>query len=336
MKKNYLCAFFILVGTMTVHTAAPATVYNNSALTIFDAIGHVEAALIDFTYPLDSRQTNCGWQDKECRIFKQTLIIEGKTFGGIAHFTSDKNTGFDATRMGLGTGIKGYINPNLTVGGRFTRSLTDTRDDRTYSNVATNSLTAFAEYLAANDFFVNTGVGVGHAKWSGDRIVNGLVYNPLNYDTEIFTAQATTGTTLKYKSLFATPHAGVRYLYVYSEKHDDAAGQQFDRWSNGMLTGMAGVRLGAEFIRYDFTIRPGLFAAAGYDAISNGADTIRTDLNDGTYYYTPIDIPPPFAFNTGAGISVTGSSFVLNFDYRLDSRNNFLSHTLMLNFKVGF
>ncbi|MDR1360890.1 MAG: autotransporter domain-containing protein [Rickettsiales bacterium] len=309
--------------------------YNESPITIFETLQHLEDSFANIALPLDSRKTDCVWENGRCFIKKTGLIISARLFGGISDFTSEYNGDFSTKRSGINISASGYVAPNITLGVGYTRTTTDTDDKRIYTDATTNSVSAFAKYLSPGGIFINGGASIGQTNWTNDKFVSGIE-DDSEYDSDFYAAEILIGKKISSGKIFATPYVGARWINVKSGMHTDDAVQTFNEWSYNALTGMANLRIGGDFIRGDFLFAPNVFIGGSYDAMRGGSNVISATLSNGAEYFIPVESPDPAALNAGLGLAMTGEIFVAGLEYRLDSRQNFMSHTVSANFRMKF
>lgn len=308
--------------------------FNSSAISLFEINSHINQAFSVIQKPIVSRRSTCTNNLTECDK-KKNLIIDGQVFGAFAEYDSNQNGSFKTRNTGFNVSAKGFVSDGWQVGIAYTRGMTDTSDNKVYTDAVSNSITLFTEYLAKNGIFMNFGLNGGHTSWTADKNLAGISDNSA-YDTDFIAGQMTAGMRLDKGRFGMTPSIGVRYLRVMSDKYIDAAAQEFSKWWYNYLTGFAGVNLAFDFIGSDFVVRPSLDIGASYDAISNGTNDLNVELINFSSYQIPIESPDRTSISTGLGLSVYGANFVAELKYRLDYRENYTSHTGMMGLKIAF
>lgn len=309
--------------------------YNDSALTLYEVSHHADMAYSVIANPLSARRSTCPLNVPGCGGADKTLVVDGVVSAASTSFDSNKNADFDTNNTSVSVRAKGYVADGFAFGVGYTRTMTDTHDNRVYTDATSNSITIFSEYLDKSGLFINMGINGGHTSWDVDKTVAG-VENDGVYDTDFYSGQINGGIQIAAGNFVITPGAGVRYLRMKTERHIDAAAQSFDKWWYNTMTAMGGVRAGFDFIGSDFVIRPSVSVGGGYDVISHGNDRINVKLINGQAYDIPVDAPHRAYFAGGAGIGVYGASFAVLLDYKLDLRSDYAAHTGMLNLKIAF
>lgn len=309
--------------------------YNETPLIIFNTLQYVNAAFASIARPLESRRTDCVWEDGKCNVQKQSVIIDGRIFGNVSSFDSEFNGNFDTRTGGVSIGARGYLSKGFVVGVSYARALTDTKNNAVYVDATTNSVTAFAKYLSTGGVFINGGVNIGKTSWTTDKSVAGI-QTPKDYDSEFLSGQLMTGVKVDRGPVFIVPQFGARYVYLTSEKHTDAVVQTFKEWHRNTLSGIADVQFGTEFMGNDFSFRPSILLGGSYDMLSNGSNDVQVQLINGSTYFIPVDVPNKAAFNAGIGLDFNGPMFSVCVNYKLDFRKDFMAHTAMASLKLSF
>lgn len=309
--------------------------YNDTALGLFETNQHLDRAFSAVSTPLSARRGRCVPNLGMCPGDVQTLVIDGQVFASFSDFDSHHNGDFKTRNTGVSIRAKGYVADGWTFGVAYTRTMTDTRDNRVYTDATSNSITLFSQYLGKHGLFINSGINGGHTTWNADKTMAGIVNNSA-YDTEFFAGQINAGIQLSRGRFSLAPQVGARYAYVSSDRRIDGAAQEFDKWWHNTLTAMAGVDGGFDFIGDDFVIRPTVKIGGSYDAISHGTDAVGVRVVSGHTYAVPIEVPHRAALNSGIGLNVYGASFMVGVNYQLDVRSDYVSHTAMANVKIAF
>jgi len=309
--------------------------YNDTAFGIFEITQHVNMAFSVADTPLAARRSQCPWNVPGCSGDRHTLLVDGQVFATYNDYDSRQNGDFKTHNTGVSVRASGYVSDGMTFGVSYTRTMTDTRDNRVYTDATSNSITLYSNYLAKNGFFINAALNGGHTSWDADKTIAGVKDNNL-YDTDFYAGQISAGMQMPRGRITLTPQLGVKYIRLTADKHTDAAAQEYEKWWYNTLTGMAGVRVGFDFIGTNYVVRPNIIAGGSYDLLSHGSDHISVRVVSGQSYNIPVEIPHRSAFNTGAGLTVYGQNFSVGADYKLDVRKDYVSHTAMVNLKIAF
>jgi len=298
--------------------------YNDTSMMMHTAIQHTDMVYSPLTDAVFSRRTA-----------NRNIVIGGGLLGAMADYDSNSNSDFKTRTTGATVRARGYVTDGFSLGVGYARTTTETRDTLVDTDAATNSITAFAQYLSPGGFFVGTGLNAGRITWKNDKSVAGVVDDSA-YNTDFYSGQFITGVQIGRNRIMVTPHAGVRYLRMTSDSYIDAAAQNFEKWFYGALTTTAGVRAAMNFTAGGLYIRPEVMVGGGYDVISNGTSELGVRVASGAMYDMPVSHPGRTLLNAGAGISVGLSWGQISVRYRMDSRSDYMSHTGMVDLKFVF
>lgn len=309
--------------------------YNDSAITLYEVTQHIDMAYSAIAAPLAAQRSSCPFNVPGCGRVRRTLVVDGAVSAASTDFDSHHNGDFKTHNTGVSVRAKGYVSDGFAFGVGYTRTMTDTHDNKVYTDATSNSVTLFTQYLSGGGFFMNAGLNAGHTSWDVDKTIAG-VGDDGAYDTDFYSGQINGGIQFGFGRFTMTPQIGARYIHIKTERHIDAAAQAFDKWWRNMLTAMGGLRGGFDFIGSDFVVRPSIYVGGAYDAISHGNDHIRVQVINGQSYDIPVEAQSRTSFAGGAGIGVYGASFAVLLDYKLDLRSDYASHTGMVNLKIAF
>lgn len=309
--------------------------FNDSALTLFEISQHTDMAYSVASVPLVSRRRNCAWNVPACYAQNRALVVDGMVSAGTADFDSKHNGDFTTNNTSVSVRAKGYVADGFVFGVGYTRTMTDTKDNKVYTDATSNSITLFLQYLSEDGVFVNTAINGGHTAWDVDKTIASIGDNGA-YDTDFYSGQMVGGINFAAGRFTITPQVGARYLRMKTERHVDPAAQSFDKWWYNTLTAQAEIRAGFDFLGPDFVVRPNISLGGGYDIISHGNDEIQVQVASGQTYNIPVEAPKRTAFNGGLGIGVYGSAFAISLDYKMDVRSDYMAHTGMVNLKIAF
>ena len=309
--------------------------FNSTAISLFETRHHINQAFDVISSPMIARRNKCVRNLTECTSTRKNIVIGGQVFGAFADYDSNYNGDFKTRNTGFYVNAKGAISDGWQIGLSYTRSLTDTKDDKVYTDATSNSITMFSEYLANNGFFINMGINGGHTTWASDKTIAG-VSDDSSYDTEFLSGQVNTGFRMYRGRITMVPQIGVRYSIIGADEYTDAVAQSFDSWWYNSLTGFMSLNIGFDFIGSDFIIRPDLRIGGSYDAINRGTQDLRVQLINGAIYDIPIEKPNRTALNAGASLNVYGEIYSAGISYMFDMRSGYISNTLMANLKIAF
>ncbi len=298
--------------------------YNDSALTLYQTDAHLENALsVVRNAPIRRASSN------------QVLLIDGDIYGAFDEYDNSQNADFKTRTIGGAIRARGFITDGFAFGIQYATGHTETRHNRFSINGTSNSITIFTQYISKLGLFMNMGINGGTTRWESDKRVAGVPDDGA-YNTDFWAGEISMGAVMQRGGFSLTPQIGVQYAHASSDQHVDAAAQTFEKWWYNYLTGTASVRVGYDFIMKDMIVRPTLFAGGSYDAISNGTDNVRVNVISGDTYFIPVDAPHRAAINAGIGVQMMGKTMSGGLDYRLDGRNDYISHTVRANAKFIF
>ncbi len=296
---------------------------NDTAITLFETNRHIDTAMTPVATPMRPR------------FETQRFLVDAAVFGATNDYDSNENANFKTNTTGVAVSAQIYLADSTQIGVEYTRSMTDTKDDKVYTDAVTNSLTLFAQYHARPGWFLNGAANIGKTRWANDKTIAG-VKDSGDYDTEFLAGQISGGIQLSRGPIVITPQIGARYTYVRSDRHIDGAAQSFEKWFFNTLAARAGVEFAYDFVGPDFRLRPMVRIGGGYDALRHGSDFVRVHVLSGQYYDTPIDAPSRFALDTGVGLRFYGPMFSAGLEYRLDLRQDYINHNGWLTLKIAF
>ncbi len=309
--------------------------YNDTAFGIYEVGQHVDMSFSVIDGPMVSRRSKCAWNVPGCSDVNHTLIVDGQVFAQFNDYDSKNNADFKTKNTGVAIRAKGYVADGWAFGVEYTRTMTDTKNNRVYTDATSNSITLFSQYLAENGIFINTGINGGHTSWSADKSIAGVKNDNL-YDTDFYAGEINAGMRMLRGRITLTPQLGVKYIRLTADKHLDGAAQEYQKWWYNTLTGMVGARAGYDFIGGNYVIQPNLLVGGSYDMLSHGTHDISVRVISGQTYNIPVEIPHRAAMNAGLGVNVYGHNFAASVNYKLDTRKDYIAHTAMVNLKIAF
>lgn len=123
---------------------------------------------------------------------------------------------------------------------------------------------------------------------------------------------------------------------MVSEKHADAAAQNFKKWWYNTLSINGGLRAGITFGAAGILIQPTVHVGAGYDVIHNGTDHVATRLITGESYNMPVHSPERTELRAGGEIGLYMSQVSATAGYTLHSRSDYIAHEIKAILKIAF
>ncbi len=310
--------------------------YNDTALVQYQTLMNVDVIGNVVKTPLVARRNRCVGNGRWCNLGQQTMNVN---VGGVVKYsTVDKhknNVDFKARNTGARIDVSGYLNDGLQVGVVYLNAETNTRKTPVNIDAKTNGLMLYSKYLSQSGAFVNVGVNGGQINWAADKVIAGI-QNVSDYDTDYVAGMINMGVKAEYDSIFVVPQFGVDYVRMMSEKHIDAAAQEFQKWWYNTLTGRFNLKMGLSWMADWFVVRPNINMGVGYDFISHGSDAIGVRVLSGQSYFVPVNTPNRLSVIGGAGVGVYAEWLGIELDYELDWRSDYVAHTGRLNLRLTF
>lgn len=298
--------------------------YNQSDLTQCQVRQNVSVANANVLAPLEGRKGRLG-----------DIDISVVPMGWYSEYEKGKNSDFKTRNMGVRVDASGFITDGFALGMSYARINTNTRRTAIYSDATSDIITLFSKYLSESGLFLNIGIDAGQINWTDDKAIAGIK-NSSAFDTDFVAGQINTGIQFNQGRFYLVPQIGTKYIRLKSDKHIDAAAQEFEKWWYNTLTGVFDVDIGFDVFAQGFLFRPIMKMGIEYDFLTNGTDNISVRVLGGNMYYVPINTPHRMAFVGGLGISMNAQWFVGQIMYELDLRSNYISHTGKINLKMGF
>lgn len=324
-------------GDITAFRDSLATLaYNDSALTVTEISQHIDNSFYVISGPMMSRRTNCVWENGKCNVQKNGLLLDVYGYGGFTEYDNNKyNSAFETARWGVSVNAAAFLSESLVLGLGYTRSMGKTDDSKTYDQTTSDSMTVFLEYLAKSGAFINTGFTIGRTDWETTKYISTLDNNS-DVSSGFWAGQLNTGIEFQRGAMFITPQVGLRYAQMSTDQHTDSALQTFDKWDYNDLSGMAEIELGGIFTGGDVTFRPSVFVMGGYNFLTGGDDMLHVTLVDSSSYYIPVDNMTASTLGAGLNFGISALFFEINLEYRLDLKQNYVSHNGFVNLKMAF
>ncbi len=298
--------------------------YNDSALTLYQTSAHLDNAFSVLQGAPVRRASS-----------RQVLLVDGDVFGAFDEYDNNQNANFKTRTFGGVVRARGFVTDHFSFGIQYATGRTDTRHSIFSTDGTSNSVTIFAQYIGRSGVFMNMGINGGTTRWDADKTVAGVPDDDA-YNTDFWAGEMNLGAVMQRSGFSITPQIGARYARTSADRHTDAAAQTFKNWWYNTLTGTAGVRVAYDFTMTNMRVRPMISIGGSYDAISNGTDNIRVSVISGDAYYMPVDAPHRAAMNVGVGVQIAGQNVSGGLEYKMDARNDYISHTARLGAKIIF
>ena len=113
--------------------------FNSTAISLFETRHHINQAFDVISSPMIARRNKCVRNLTECTSTRKNIVIGGQVFGTFADYDSNYNGDFKTRNTGFYVNAKGAISDGWQIGLSYTRSLTDTKDDKVYTDATSNS-----------------------------------------------------------------------------------------------------------------------------------------------------------------------------------------------------
>lgn len=308
--------------------------FNNTTMALYETNNHLDRVFSVVSMPLIGRRDGCVAGRLSCDN-SRTLVLDGQVFGSFANYDSNENAEFNTRNTGVSINAKMFVADGLLFGASYTRTMTDTHDNRVYTDATGNSITLFGEYLSQSGFFINMGLNAGHISWAADKLI-ALIADSSVYDTDFFAGQLNSGMRILRGRISIIPQISMRYTHIMTDNYIDSVAQEFSDWRYDTMTAMAGIDVGYDFVGSDFVVRPAIHIGGGYDVISDGTDNINVRLVGNQSYNIPINAPARSAFNGALGVMFYSPYFNAGINYNLDIRSGYMAHTIGAMLKIGF
>ncbi len=299
--------------------------YNHTAMTIYQTNLHLDAAYAPTETPLLTRRPGAV----------RNFVIAANGIAATDKFDHGKNADFEMRTGGAGVGAYAYVTDGLTFGVGYSYAKSKSHDMPLDVDATSNTITLFSKYLSDGGWYMNTALAAGQVRWDLDKSLAGVA-DKTSFDTDFYSAQIISGVKLNRGRMFLRPGIGMRYTRMISEKHVDAAAQDFKKWWYNTLTPRAEVEAGVNFAAAGMLIRPSLNIGGGYDIIHHGTDKVATRLLTGRSYDMPVHSPKRAAMTAGGGIGLYGAKFAATASYTLNARNDYTSHDIKASLKIAF
>ena len=299
--------------------------FNNTAMTIYQTNRHLDAAYDIVSAPLISRKSTAA----------RSFVINAHGIGETDKFTHHKNDDFEMRTGGAGVSAYAYVTNGLAFGVGYTYAKSKSHDMPLKADGESNIISLFTKYMADNGWYMNMALAAGQTQWNLDKTVAGVA-DKTSFDTDIYSAQMTTGINLSRGRIAVIPEIGARYTRLVNEKHIDAAAQDFKKWWYNSLSVDGGASMAINFPVGAMLVRPKITMGAGYDVINNGTDHVRARLISGQSYSMPVHAPNRTELRAGGGIGLYASRVAVDATYTLHSRSDYISHDVKAVMKIAF
>ena len=241
----------------------------------------------------------------------------------------NKTDGFRANSSGVALGVDGKVNKDFLIGIGYGYTDTRAKTGGHKIDIDGNNIFAYAEYQP-NRWYINGMLNYGFAKYHEKKAPAGI-FMKAKYDVNSYAADLMTGYDLN--SGF-TPEAGLRYLLVEQKAYNDGA-QRIKADNSDVLTGVAGIKYGADIKAEEWIIKPALRLAATYDMISDNSKANVSVIGGGNYQITGKRLHR-FGVETGLSVVAGYENWDFSIDYNSGFRKDFQSYTGMLKAKYNF
>ncbi len=265
-----------------------------------------------------------------------------RTFGldayGIAEsadFDGSKNNDYTLHTGGAGVQAYAYVTDGFAFGVGYTYHDSKSHDMPTHVDATSHIISMFSKYESSGGLFINTSLAAGRVQWDLDKRVAG-VKNDTSFNTDIWGAKINTGIIARRGTAYIQPEINVQYSRIITEHFVDAAAQDFKKWWYNNLTAGADVRLGMDFSGGGVVFSPNINIGAGYDIIHNGTDNVHVGVISGGHYDMPVVAPNRTGLRGGLGIGMYGAGISGDVRYQLDSRSDYIAHTVAATLKITF
>lgn len=299
--------------------------FNNTAMTIFEATRHLDAAYAAAASSLVSRRAGGA----------KTFVLNAHGVGGTDKFEHHKNDDFEMRTGGAGVSAYAYVTDGLAFGVGYTYAKSKTHDMPLKADGASDIISLFTKYMGENGWYMNIALAAGQTQWDLDKTVAGVA-NKTSFDTDLYSGQITTGMVLGRGRLTLAPEISTRYTRLINEKHVDAAAQDFKKWWYNTLSVDAGASVGLTFALGGMVVRPTVKVGAGYDIIHNGTDKVATRLITNQHYDMPVHAPNRTELRAGGGVGLYGGKIAAEATYTLHSRSDYTAHGVHATVKIAF
>ena len=259
------------------------------------------------------------------------------------------NSGFTSNMMGGTLGADTMISDNASIGMLIAdvsnrAKLKDaSAGDKLKANTWMFGLYG-NYYIGATDFFVQGNMSVGQT--SVDSKTNRLVQAGVTqtargkYDILGVGAELSAGYKFKFDGSYVAPSVGLRYNYFgdtsYTETGLTTANQTVKTKANSVLSGLAGVRIGADIDMDGTMVKPEVHGNVSYAFNAPSSKTsFKINGAQNTFSYTGAKASK-FGANFGAGVMAESEGFEYGVGYDANISDKYLAHQGSLKVKVKF
>lgn len=299
--------------------------FNHTAMTIYQTSRHLDGAYDIIESPLIMRK------NKNSRNF----VVNARAIGAADKFEHNRNDNFEMRTSGAGANAYAYITDGMIFGVGYTYAKSKSHDMPLDTNGTSNIVSLFSKYLGESGWYINSALAAGQTQWDLDKTIVGVA-NKTSFNTDLYSAQISTGVSLHRGKISLTPEISTRYMRLISEKHADAAAQNFKKWWYNSLSFGGGATVGLDFAVGPVLLRPTVHAGAGYDIINHGTDRVSTRLITGQAYDMPVHRPNRTELRAGGGIGIYGTKIAADATYTLHSRSDYTAHEIKASIKITF
>ncbi len=242
---------------------------------------------------------------------------------------------FDADIYGGAVGIEGRPGAAFRIGAGYAYTVADSKDyfaDKTKANANT-----FLLYMSIKP-------GVWFLDLEGSYTMSSYKYTEQyipndpgeKWDVNIFRGQGLTGFDIRVGNFFLVPQAGVRYLYAKKDETTWNGIVLYDKANVSTYTGIAGLKLGADFYGESVIFRPEIGGAFTRD-FKLVEDAVFLAMPNGSVFVMDGPARERNAFAPYASLMFSfGKNVDLIFSYEGDFRKDFKSHTGLATLRFNF
>ena len=299
--------------------------FNHTAMTLYTAQAHLNAAYTDADVPLVSRRNS----------HNRNFVVSAHGNAATDKFRHHKNDDFEMRTGSAGASAYAYVADGLTFGVGYTYAKSKSHKMPVRADGDSNIITLFTKYLSPSGMFLNLALAGGQTQWDIDKTIVG-VRDTTQYNTNFYSGQIAGGIKLARGIAFMTPRISARYTWIDTEKHIDAAGQDFKKWWFNSLDINADLRLGLNFATGAMMISPCIHGGGGYDLLNHGTDSISTRLMSGQSYDMPVYSPRRTEWRIGAGVGLEWVRAAVDLTYTMRQRTDYTAHDLRAGAKIAF
>ncbi len=273
-----------------------------------------------------------------------SLEPEGRSSGDLAENSalwvrgminqSKLDGSFDTHTNGVAMGADKYINDDVKVGLGYAYARTDVESFSRDTEINAHTALLYAEYKPSA-WFVNGVASYTWSKYEEEKSVAGTAAGT-KFDADTISLQAVAGYEVVKNNCIMTPTIGLRYVNIDQEGYTDALGTSVDSRNMDILTAMAGIKFGHNYMIDQFTLTPEVRAALTYDVMRDSDNALVSLANGGAYTVENTNLKR-FGYEIGAGLTTTLNDNVeFGVSYEGQFRKDYQDHTGLVSLKYYF